>query len=98
MKTSIGSGWRIIAAASLSRRCGFALRSLDCVPAALMGFDEVRNPGGDFSAEERTVEEWINTALEIPNPWTDLLAEKAKDRNLYICANILEKDPAWPGR
>ena len=48
--------------------------------------------------EERTVEQWINTALEIPNPWTDLLAEKAKDRNLYICANILEKDPAWPGR
>lgn len=48
--------------------------------------------------QERTVEEWISTALEIPNPWTDLLAEKARLRNLYICANMLEKDPGWPGR
>ena len=48
--------------------------------------------------QERTVEEWISTALEIPNPWTDLLAEKARLRNLYICANMLEKDPEWPGR
>ena len=41
--------------------------------------------------EERSVEEWIRCALEIPNPWTDLLAEKARERNLYICANMLEK-------
>lgn len=48
--------------------------------------------------EERSVEEWIRCALEIPNPWTDLLAEKARERNLYICANMLEKDSEWPGR
>ncbi len=48
--------------------------------------------------EHRSVEEWIETAVEIPCKWTDLLAEKAKQRNVYIAANLLEKDPTWPGR
>lgn len=39
-----------------------------------------------------------HNGVPIPSRWTDLLAAKARERNCYICANLLEVDETWPGR
>ena len=44
------------------------------------------------------VETLIATGVTIPGKWTDMLADKAAERNVYIAANLLEVDPEWPGR
>jgi predicted amidohydrolase len=40
----------------------------------------------------------IAAGMTIPSKWTDMLAAKAQERNIFICANVLEVDPEWPGR
>lgn len=40
----------------------------------------------------------IAVAMTLPSKWTDLLAAKAQERKIFLCANVLEVDPAWPGR
>ena len=44
------------------------------------------------------VEEWISLCTTIPGPYTDLLAEHAKKRNVWIAANMMEVHPDFPGR
>ena len=45
-----------------------------------------------------SVEEWMQLATPIPGPYTDLLAAKAQQRNVYIAANMMEVHPDFPGR
>lgn len=45
-----------------------------------------------------TVEEWMRISTTIPGPYTDMIAEKAKQRGVYIAANMMEVHPDFPGR
>lgn len=45
-----------------------------------------------------SVEEWMQLATPIPGPYTDLLAAKAQQRNVFIAANMMEVHPDFPGR
>ena len=44
------------------------------------------------------LEDWFRTSTTIPGPYTDLLGDKAKQRNIFIAANMLEVHPDFPGR
>lgn len=48
--------------------------------------------------ESMTLEQWMRISTTIPGPYSDLLAEKAKQRKIYIAANMLEVHPDFPGR
>ena len=44
------------------------------------------------------LEDWCRIATTIPGPYTDLLADKAKQRRIYIAANMMEVRPDFPRR
>ena len=44
------------------------------------------------------LEDWFRISTTIPGPYTDLLGAKAKQRGVYIAANLLEVHPDFPGR
>ena len=44
------------------------------------------------------LEDWLRISTTIPGPYTDLLAEKAKQRKVWIAANMLEVHPDFPRR
>lgn len=44
------------------------------------------------------LEDWFKVCTTIPGPYTDLIAEKAKQRKVYIAANMLEINPDFPRR
>ena len=44
------------------------------------------------------LEDWFKLCTTIPGPYTELLAAKAKQRNIYIAANMLEIHADFPGR
>ncbi len=46
----------------------------------------------------KDVDQWIKICTTIPGPYTDLLAQKAIDRKVYLAANMLEIHPDFPGR
>ena len=48
--------------------------------------------------ERLSLEQWIELSTTIPGPYTDLLAQKAIQRNVFIAANLLEVHPDFPGR
>ena len=48
--------------------------------------------------EERPLEQFLDLGVTIPGKWTDLLAEKCRECNVYLAANMFEVDPEWPGR
>ena len=50
----------------------------------------------EFNAEESTQKERVASAVEIPGPETDKLAEMAKKYSTYISASIHERDPKYP--
>jgi predicted amidohydrolase len=45
----------------------------------------------------RTLDEWIEIALPIPNFATDLLGKTARKFEVYVVAHFLEKHPEFPG-
>ena len=46
----------------------------------------------------KDVDQWIKICTTIPGPYTDLLAQKAIDRKVYLAANMLEIHGDFPGR
>ena len=48
--------------------------------------------------QKMELEDWFRLCTTIPGPYTDLLAEKAKQRNIYIGANMLEIHSDFPQR
>mgnify|MGYP001985432814 FL=1 len=48
--------------------------------------------------EKMDLENWLKISTTIPGPYTELLAEKAKARKIWIAANMLEVHPDFPGR
>ena len=44
------------------------------------------------------LEDWCRIATTIPGPYTDLLADKAKQRGIYIAANMMEVHADFPRR
>ncbi len=44
------------------------------------------------------LEDWLRISTTIPGPYTDLLCEKAKQRKVYLAANLLEIHPDFPRR
>lgn len=46
----------------------------------------------------RTVEQWLEIALPIPNQFTEKAGEHAKKYNCYIQLHFLERNDDWPGR
>ncbi len=44
------------------------------------------------------LEDWMRISTTIPGPYTDLLADKAKQRGIWIAANMLGVDPVPPRR
>src|SRR5882762_4681331 len=46
----------------------------------------------------KDVDQWIKICTTVPGPYTDILAEKAKQRKVHIAANMLEIHPDFPGR
>lgn len=48
--------------------------------------------------EKLSLEQWIGISSTIPGPYTDLIAEKARQRGVYIAANMMEVHPDFPGR
>ena len=48
--------------------------------------------------EKLSLEQWIGISAAIPGPYTDLIAEKARQRGVYIAANMMEVHPDFPGR
>lgn len=48
--------------------------------------------------ERLSVEQWIQLATTIPGPYTDLIAAKAQQRNVFIAANMMEVHPDFPRR
>jgi predicted amidohydrolase len=45
----------------------------------------------------RTIKDWLNLALPIPNQYTEQLGETAKQFGCYIATQLMEKDPNFPG-
>lgn len=50
----------------------------------------------EFNAEESTQKERVASAVEIPGPETDKIAEMARKYNTYISMSIHERDPNYP--
>ncbi len=48
--------------------------------------------------QKMELEDWFKICTTIPGPYTDLLGEKAKQRKVYIAANMLEIHGDFPGR
>ena len=48
--------------------------------------------------EKMDLQNWLKISTTIPGPYTDLLADKAKERKIWIAANMLEVHPDFPGR
>ena len=48
--------------------------------------------------EKMDLENWLKISTTIPGPYTDLLADKAKERKIWIAANLLEVHEDFPGR
>src|SRR6185312_8158763 len=46
----------------------------------------------------RTVEQWLEVALPVPNQFTERAGERAKKYNCYIQLHFLESNDDWPGR
>ncbi len=44
------------------------------------------------------LEDWMRICTTIPGPYTDLIGEKAKERKVFIAANLFEVHEAYPGR
>ena len=44
------------------------------------------------------LEQWMRISTTIPGPYTDILAAKAKQRKIYLAANLFEIHPDFPGR
>ena len=51
----------------------------------------------EFDSETSTQEERVATAVEIPGPETDEIAEMARKYSTYVSMSIHEKDPKYPG-
>ena len=51
----------------------------------------------EFNEKEAPQAERVISAVEIPGPETDRIAEMAKKYNTYISMSIHEKDPKYPG-
>ena len=45
-----------------------------------------------------SVEDWMRISMTVPGPYTDLIAEKAKELKIHIAANVMEVHPDFPGR
>ena len=50
----------------------------------------------EFNAEESTQRERVASAVEIPGPETDKIAEMAKKYNTFISMSLHERDPKYP--
>ena len=48
--------------------------------------------------EKLSLAQWIEIASPIPGPYTELIADKARQRGVYIAANMMEVHPDFPGR
>ena len=44
------------------------------------------------------LEDWFRLCTTIPGPYTELLGQKAKQRNIFIAANLFEVHPDFPRR
>ena len=44
------------------------------------------------------LEQWCNIATTVPGPYTDIFAEQAKARKIYLAVNMLEVHPDFPRR
>ena len=44
------------------------------------------------------LEDWFRLCTTIPGPYTELLGEKARQRNVFIAANLFEIHPDFPRR
>lgn len=51
----------------------------------------------EFDSENSTQEDRVVSAVEIPGPETDEIAEMAKKYSTYLSMSIHEKDPKYPG-
>ena len=51
----------------------------------------------EFDSENSTQEDRVASAVEIPGPETDDIAEMAKKYSTYLSMSIHEKDPKYPG-
>ena len=51
----------------------------------------------EFDSENSTQEDRVASAVEIPGPETDEIAEMAKKYSTYLSMSIHEKDPKYPG-
>ncbi len=51
----------------------------------------------EFNAKESTQAERVASAIEIPGPETDEVAEMARKHNTYISMSMHERDPQYPG-
>ena len=50
----------------------------------------------EFNAEESTQKERVASAVEIPGPETDKIAEMARKYKTYISMSMRERDPQYP--
>ena len=48
--------------------------------------------------EKLSLEQWIDIASPIPGPYTELISAKARERGVYIAANMMEVHPDFAGR
>lgn len=48
--------------------------------------------------EKLSLDEWLRICSTIPGPYTDLIAAKARQRGVYIAANMMEVHPDFPRR
>jgi predicted amidohydrolase len=48
--------------------------------------------------EKLSVEQWMGVSTTIPGPYTDLIAAKARQRDIFVAANMMEVHPDFPGR
>lgn len=44
----------------------------------------------------RTIPDWLQIALPIPNPFTEQLGRKAREHGVYIVSQFMEIDEDWP--
>jgi predicted amidohydrolase len=48
--------------------------------------------------QKMELEDWLRISTTIPGPYTELLGKIAKQRNIFIAANLLEVHPDFPRR
>ena len=48
--------------------------------------------------ERLSLAQWIDIASPVPGPYTELISAKARQRGIFIAANMMEVHPDFPGR